>query len=92
MDLGTEWLLLSSDGGHNRSPFDTGDNSGRLPSKSGDRICNHTGRGIISNVLGRRDGWQNEALVRASWLPPLFPGGGYAGAHLLEALDRPATG
>ena len=87
MDLGTEWPPSSSDGGHNHSPFDTGDSSGRFPSKSGDWICSHTGRGIISKVLGRRDGWQNGALVRASWLPPLFPGGEHAGAHALEALD-----
>ena len=91
MALGTVWPPSSSDGGHNRSPSDTGDNSVRLPSKYGDRIYNHTGRGRASIALARRDEWQSGAPVRVSALRPRFPGGEYGGAHLLVALDRPAT-
>ena len=92
MALRTVWPPSSSDGGHNRSPSDTGDNSARLSSKCGDRIYNNTGCGRASIALARRDEWQSGAPVRVSVFRPRFPGGEYGGVHLLVALGRPETG
>ena len=52
MDLGTVWPPSSSDGGHNLSPSDIGDSSGRSPCRGDDRICRNTDRQIVSRELG----------------------------------------
>ena len=87
MALGTGWLPSSSDGGHNHYPSDTGDSSGRLRSKCGNRPCSRSGRGRASSALAHQGGWQSGVLSRVSVLLPRFQGGECGGAHLLEVQD-----
>ena len=92
MALGNVWPPSSSDGGHNRSPSDTGDNSARSPSICGDRPCSRTGRERTSTALVHRGEWQNGAPVRISAPRPRSLRDEYGGGYPLVALGRPATG
>ena len=83
-----DWMGPSfSDSGHNHYPSDTGDSSGLLRGKCGNRPCNHSGRGRASIVLVHRDEWQSGAPSQVSVLLSRFQGGECGGAHLLEVLD-----
>ena len=58
-----DWMApSSSDGGHNHYPSDTGDSSGQLRGKCGNRPCSHSGHGRASTALVHRDEWQIGAL------------------------------
>ena len=92
MDLGTVWPPSSFDGGHNRSPSDIGDSSGRSPRRGDDWICMHIGRQTASIELGRRGVWQNVALESVSWPPPHCPGAARGGVYSQVAQGQPATG
>ena len=92
MDLGTVWPPSSFDGGHNRSPSDIGDNSGRSTCRGEDRTCMNICRQTASTELGLRGVWQNAALEPVSWPPPHCPGAAHGGVYLQVAQGRPATG
>ena len=66
MDLGTVGPPSSFDGGHDRSPSNIGDSSGRSPCRGDDRICMNICHQTASKELGLRGVWKNAALEPVS--------------------------